>query len=37
MITDPAYREAVKHRKAAVADSRLIRLGELPLGATFAD
>jgi len=37
MVTDPAYREAVKHRQAAVADSRLIRLGELPLGATFAD
>jgi uncharacterized protein (DUF1330 family) len=26
MIRDPHYREAVKHRQAAVADSRLIRL-----------
>lgn len=26
MLRDPAYREAVKHRQAAVADSRLIRL-----------
>ena len=26
MIRDPAYREAVKHRQAAVEDSRLIRL-----------
>jgi uncharacterized protein (DUF1330 family) len=26
MIRDPVYREAVKHRQAAVADSRLIRL-----------
>ena len=25
MIRDPAYREAVKHRQAAVEDSRLIR------------
>ncbi|MFN0253233.1 MAG: DUF1330 domain-containing protein [Kofleriaceae bacterium] len=26
MLRDPGYREAVKHRQAAVADSRLIRL-----------
>ncbi len=26
MIRDPVYREAVKHRQAAVEDSRLIRL-----------
>ena len=26
MVTDPEYRELVKHRQAAVADSRLIRL-----------
>lgn len=26
MLRDPAYREAVKHRQAAVLDSRLIRL-----------
>lgn len=39
MVRDPVYREAVKHRQAAVEDSRLIRcasakvgrgLGELP-------
>ncbi len=28
MVTDPAYRIAVKHRQAAVADSRLLRCGE---------
>jgi uncharacterized protein (DUF1330 family) len=37
MVTDPAYREAVRHRQAAVEDSRLIRLGELAGGATFAE
>jgi hypothetical protein len=26
MLRDPVYREAVKHRQAAVLDSRLIRL-----------
>ena len=26
MIRDPVYREAVKHRQAAVEDSRLVRL-----------
>jgi hypothetical protein len=26
MLEDPVYREAVKHREAAVLDSRLIRL-----------
>lgn len=36
MVTDPDYQQAVKHRQAAVEDSRLIRLGELPLGETFA-
>ena len=36
MVTDPVYREAVKHRQAAVEDSRLIRTGELPLGGGFA-
>jgi uncharacterized protein (DUF1330 family) len=36
MVTDPAYREAVKHRQAAVLDSRLIRTAELPLGGDFA-
>jgi uncharacterized protein (DUF1330 family) len=34
MIRDPVYREAVKHRQAAVDDSRLIRLalGEAGVG-----
>lgn len=36
MIGDPAYRVAVVHRQAAVADSRLIRLAPLPVGAGFA-
>lgn len=35
MIRDPAYREAVKHRQAAVEDSRLIRTAPLPVGETF--
>jgi uncharacterized protein (DUF1330 family) len=35
MVTDPDYREAVKHRQAAVADSRLIRLREAPEGEGF--
>lgn len=35
MIRDPAYREAVKHRQAAVEDSRLIRLAPLAGGAGF--
>ena len=30
MIRDPVYREAVKHRQAAVEDSRLIRHAVLP-------
>jgi uncharacterized protein (DUF1330 family) len=37
MIRDPVYREAVKHRQAAVEDSRLIRLAPLPVGATFGE
>lgn len=36
MLRDPIYREAVKHRQAAVADSRLIRLKPQSLGANFA-
>ena len=36
MVTDPVYREAVKHRQAAVEDSRLIRLGDVSEGAGFA-
>ena len=35
MIHDPDYREAVKHRQAAVDDSRLIRHAALPAGETF--
>jgi uncharacterized protein (DUF1330 family) len=37
MVRDPVYREAVKHRQAAVDDSRLIRLGPLPVGKTFGE
>jgi uncharacterized protein (DUF1330 family) len=37
MIRDPIYREAVKHRQAAVEDSRLIRLAPLPVGRTFGE
>ncbi len=36
MVTDPVYRVAVVHRQAAVDDSRLIRMGELPLTDEFA-
>ena len=36
MVTDPAYREAVKHRQAAVLDSRLIRTTEAAVGQGFA-
>jgi uncharacterized protein (DUF1330 family) len=35
MIRDPVYREAVKHRQAAVEDSRLIRLGGADAGELF--
>jgi uncharacterized protein (DUF1330 family) len=37
MIRDPVYREAVKHRQAAVEDSRLIRLAPLAVGKTFGE
>jgi uncharacterized protein (DUF1330 family) len=37
MIRDPVYREAVKHRQAAVEDSRLIRLKPLATGNTFGE
>ncbi|WP_431206017.1 DUF1330 domain-containing protein [Bradyrhizobium betae] len=37
MIRDPAYREAVKHRQAAVEDSRLIRHAVLPVGKNFGE
>lgn len=32
---DPRYREAVKHRQAGVADSRLIRLAPFAAGTSF--
>ena len=37
MIRDPVYREAVKHRQAAVEDSRLVRMAPLPVGKTFGE
>lgn len=37
MIRDPIYREAVKHRQAAVEDSRLIRHAVLPIGKNFGE
>ena len=37
MVTDPDYREHVKHRTAAVADSRLIRLAPIAPGAGFGE
>ena len=36
MVTDPDYRVAVKHRQAAVLDSRLIRTSEVSEGTGFA-
>lgn len=35
MIRDPVYREAVKHRQAAVEDSRLIRCAPMATGRGF--
>lgn len=35
MVRDPVYREAVKHRQAAVLDSRLIRLAPTAAGSGF--
>jgi uncharacterized protein (DUF1330 family) len=35
MIRDPVYREAVKHRQAAVEDSRLVRLKSIEAGDLF--
>lgn len=37
MIRDPIYREAVKHRTAAVAESRLIRFKPLASGKGFGE
>ena len=36
MVTDPDYQKAVRHRRAAVLDSRLIRTAEAGEGAGFA-
>ena len=36
MVTDPVYRVAVKHRQAAVEESRLIRTSDIDLGGGFA-
>ena len=37
MVTDPDYREHVKHRTAGVEDSRLIRLAPITPGDTFGE
>ena len=37
MVTDPEYREFVKHRTAAVADSRLIRMSPAAPGEGFGE
>lgn len=37
LFRDPAYREAMAHRQAAVSDCRLIRLGRRAAGTSFAD
>ena len=37
MISDPDYREFVKHRTAGVADSRLLRLDPLEPGEGFGE
>jgi uncharacterized protein (DUF1330 family) len=37
MVTDPDYREHVKHRTAGVADSRLIRMAPIAPGEGFGE
>jgi uncharacterized protein (DUF1330 family) len=37
MVTDPEYREHVKHRTAGVEDSRLIRMAPITPGAGFGE
>lgn len=37
MLRDPDYRLAVRHRQAAVADSRLVRMRPLPPGGGFGE
>lgn len=36
MVTDPVYLNAVKHRQAAVSDSRLIAIAEFDEGTGFS-
>ena len=36
MVTDPDYRVAVKHRQAAILDSRLVRMAETEGSGGFA-
>ena len=36
MVTDPGYQSAVQHRRAALLDSRLIRMTELAGGESFS-
>ena len=36
MMKDATYREAMVHRQAGVLDSRLVRFGVQPAGASFA-
>jgi uncharacterized protein (DUF1330 family) len=36
MVTDPDYREAVKHRQAAVLTSRLVRMQSMDVTGGFA-
>jgi uncharacterized protein (DUF1330 family) len=37
MLREPAYRFAMEHRQAAIADSRLVRLLPMTVGVGFAD
>lgn len=37
MVTDPLYREVVKHRQAGVEDSRLIRMSPAEPGEGFGE
>ncbi|HZC17978.1 MAG TPA: DUF1330 domain-containing protein [Caulobacteraceae bacterium] len=37
MVTDPDYREHVKHRAAGVEDSRLIRMAPITPGSVFGE
>lgn len=37
MVTDPLYREVVKHRQAGVEDSRLIRMSPIEPGEGFGE